>query len=856
MKPAKPRVKTFTGCWTCRSRKVKCDLRRPGCERCEKGGLICGGYDVKLRWTRPIQFDTMGNVTATPTGIKDPDEPQYQRRNVDFVRYKEEYVYYEDMDDELSALSSPPLELISEDKTWIIKKFGVFKGTDKVKKRYVPRKKRKKNQVFINAIEKAQKKLANKKNKVKTADSDSKEGTNLCTPEDMESSSANDDHTSAQQLHSLFEFDMNSLLFPGNEWISNELRDDALLSASAVQGETIPFMGIRQNNTPDTPQTPLTVDNMGKKNGSVNGNCNDGRTSGNDNEDELARVYRLLFHRRGSSDQPPPPTITSETKSGHAKETIGIVPLRNFVELNVPGSTMPRSAIEVIHSQVPDPSIFNRPGNTNPLLDIPTTGVHVHGLARFLLNYYLQNVADLMTVVVLPTNSWKTIYFPRALKALGDLTGIGYTSNSRNSLLNALLAVSCFNLQSKFPKNSPEMKFFLTLGIEFRTQASSFLKRCLSNTVNQERYKDILTAILSMNSIDVVWGTMADCQVHLAICEDFVENRMKTRPKISAKAKALHRIFSFLKLIQDSTSLDKVRTKEIVILDNNSSIDSHISSGISLSNGEFKESLNREDGKIVIEFFSSPSSGKPSPVAFPKGSHDSSGVTTPIFSNIASESYYYPKSNDTDNNILSTDALYGLPNSLILLFSDCVRLARHLEYYRQHNIVTPKAFKKLCTEFEQRILSWKSEWDFKVPGSPDHFVNDTIEGVYHHTMSFYNGLIIYYFTVVKGLTYKYVKHHVQNVLNSLIQLTELIENKGVKIVPLIWQGFMAGCACIDSNLQLEFKEWAAKLCKSGMGSYWGARQIMFEVWRRRLNGEQNDDWFSVYKDWEMNLMLS
>ncbi|CDO93723.1 unnamed protein product [Kluyveromyces dobzhanskii CBS 2104] len=802
----------------------------------------------------------MGDVTATPTGIKHPDEPQYQRRNVDFVRYKEEYVFYEDMDDELSALSSPPLELISENKTWIIKKFGVFKGTDKVKKQYVPRKKRKKNQVFINAVERAQKKLAIKKNKNRSPDSDSKEGTSVESQEDVESSSGTNDHTSAQHLHSLFEFDMSSLLFPGNEWISNELRDDALLSASAMQGEAIPFLGNASNSKDSTPYTPNPVfatDRAATKNGSIctSDSSAHNRSSGSVTEDELAKVYRLLFHRVGSSDLHIP-SLAPKTNPGESHESLGVVPLKNFVELGVSGSNMPSSVIEVIPSQLPDPSIFNSPGNKNPLLEVPTTGVHVHGLARFLLNYYLQNVADLMTVVVLPTNPWKTIYFPRALKALGDLTGIGYTSNSRNSLLNALLAVSCFNLQSKFPKNSPEMKFFLTLGIEFRTQASNFLKRCLANTVKQERYKDILTAILSMNSIDVVWGTMADCQVHLAICEEFVENRMKSRPKISAKAKALHRIFSFLKLIQDSTSLDKVTENEIVISDDDSFATSQISATAASTNGEFKESLNKKDGKIRIEFISSPPSCKPSPTSFPKTSGESPMTTTPIFTNIVSESYYYPKTNDTDNDILSTDALYGLPNSLILLFSDCVRLARHLEYYRQHNIVTPKAFKQLCTEFEQKVLSWKSEWDFKVPGSPTEFINDTIEGVYHHTMSFYNGLIIYYYTIVKSVAYEHVKKYVQKVLDSLCQLSDLIENKGVKIVPLIWQGFMAGCACIDSKLQIEFKEWAAKLCKSGMGSYWGARQIMFEVWRRRLNGEQNDDWLSVYEDWEMNLMLS
>ena len=61
---------------------------------------------------------------------------------------------------------------------------------------------------------------------------------------------------------------------------------------------------------------------------------------------------------------------------------------------------------------------------------------------------------------------------------------------------------------------------------------------------------------------------------------------------------------------------------------------------------------------------------------------------------------------------------------------------------------------------------------------------------------------------------------------------------------------------MDTVLQNRFKDWAASLSKTGMGSYWGARQIMFEVWRRRELKQDNDNWFSVHRDWEMNIMLS
>ncbi|WAO95781.1 Zn(2)-C6 fungal-type domain-containing protein [Fusarium falciforme] len=53
--PRRPRKhgKTFTGCWTCRSRKVKCDEARPRCRHCLKKGIECEGYDIRLHWLPP-----------------------------------------------------------------------------------------------------------------------------------------------------------------------------------------------------------------------------------------------------------------------------------------------------------------------------------------------------------------------------------------------------------------------------------------------------------------------------------------------------------------------------------------------------------------------------------------------------------------------------------------------------------------------------------------------------------------------------------------------------------------------------------------------------------------------------------
>lgn len=74
----KPRTKTFTGCWTCRDRRVKCDDEHPHCRRCQRSGLQCGGFGLRLGWSptpggrshrRQLRSLTHGGDGLSPTAV-------------------------------------------------------------------------------------------------------------------------------------------------------------------------------------------------------------------------------------------------------------------------------------------------------------------------------------------------------------------------------------------------------------------------------------------------------------------------------------------------------------------------------------------------------------------------------------------------------------------------------------------------------------------------------------------------------------------------------------------------------------------------------------------------------------------
>ncbi|SGZ39641.1 uncharacterized protein HGUI_01841 [Hanseniaspora guilliermondii] len=153
-------------------------MTRPFCNTCKsKNKLVCEGYDVKLRWSDPIEFDIYGDVSANPKNSKildsDNKDPQYQRRKIKFLHYKKEYMYYEDMDEELSLLNKALThyrDKLSGGNTWMIEKFGVFEGIkfEKIlKKKELKKMKSKKAAVKNKRITAAKKRIIKKSHKKK-----------------------------------------------------------------------------------------------------------------------------------------------------------------------------------------------------------------------------------------------------------------------------------------------------------------------------------------------------------------------------------------------------------------------------------------------------------------------------------------------------------------------------------------------------------------------------------------------------------------------------------------------------------------------------------------------------------------
>ncbi|KAI1342564.1 fungal-specific transcription factor domain-containing protein, partial [Xylariaceae sp. FL0016] len=126
------RTKTFTGCWTCRSRKVKCDEAKPSCRVCIDKNLVCQGYGTRLQWLPPeTGFDVLGEGLASSEQAGPAAEAEQQRclRRYIFNEPPRRILAWRRVDEILQTIDAAEYDLGPRDGVELalhIENFGVF----------------------------------------------------------------------------------------------------------------------------------------------------------------------------------------------------------------------------------------------------------------------------------------------------------------------------------------------------------------------------------------------------------------------------------------------------------------------------------------------------------------------------------------------------------------------------------------------------------------------------------------------------------------------------------------------------------------------------------------------------------
>lgn len=576
---------------------------------------------------------------------------------------------------------------------------------------------------------------------------------------------------------------------------------------------------------------------------------------------------------------------------------------------------------------IPTINLVNNFLSTDFTLGFPTNSLHFSPEARKVLHHYINQVSKIMTVVTHDSTPWKKIYLPRAINAIGSLTALGITTPARNSLLHALLSVSSFHLASKYPENSERRNHFTKFAQRLKKTAARYLSQCKATPTSDLEHKDMMTAVLSMVSIDVFSGEMAACSRHLKSCKKYILTQRNSSSENSKETKVLYRIYSFLNLLQDSTNItpdrldssvlddsewNYIREMEDLGLDSSIETASAMDSDVNFPN--FDDSRNNNSLSHNLSVFNNSHSDHSMPhnitstdflhldfsclEGFESNMHF--GANSPI-SDSDNQSNVYNGNNQLDwdamlqdlssfgNNlgfpvalspsrtadsssslpskniknfyeaeIVSTYAMYGIPDSLTILFSRVVKLARQGCYLKAVGKAPPKLLETFKSKYEKidiQLHKWLTE--FKEHQIPPEFTQDTRVAFYLHTIAFYHSLVIYHCTVTKDINSENLQDTVRLVLKYLQRMLELNRNRECPvIVPLLFPAFIAACEACDEQLAQDFDKWFDQMTIDGLGTYSQAREVVKEVWRRRRHGLPNQRWYEIIHESNINILLS
>lgn len=130
------------------------------------------------------------------------------------------------------------------------------------------------------------------------------------------------------------------------------------------------------------------------------------------------------------------------------------------------------------------------------------TSLYVDSIVGELLHNYIHVVADLLQPAHHTDNPYRSLYIPTAIEAAADGVFVGASgtgSQAGTALFHALLAVSAFHLH----RRQPGQAGYGTQGRMHRIKAFEYLRRSLAVPSMQEYPHTIMSAMLSMVSVDV-----------------------------------------------------------------------------------------------------------------------------------------------------------------------------------------------------------------------------------------------------------------------------------------------------------------------------------------------------------------
>lgn len=289
-------------------------------------------------------------------------------------------------------------------------------------------------------------------------------------------------------------------------------------------------------------------------------------------------------------------------------------------------------------------------------------------------------------------------------------------------------------------------------------------------------------------------GDTSTCGVHLDGAERLINHTCARKSTFSRKAQSLHRIYLYLRVIYESTT---VRRPKSGVSRFSSSLGSHKAFGP-------QPAVPRQH--IIID-------------------------DDEIHSSMMPMAPSVPDSESPVAYMSSYECIYGIPQCLLILLKESIEFIDELNSQRATAEASsiPEALSQTCDHLEQRIMDWPLDERLRRCKVSKNGVSATI--IYHQTRAFLNALIIFFSQGVRLMNHRYLRQYVQAILDSIEAIEQIKAETKILAAPLFWPAFMGATEAFEPRQQKRFREWYSRVELYGIEAVRTGIQVVHEVWR-------------------------
>ncbi|CVK95946.1 related to ARG81-transcription factor involved in arginine metabolism [Fusarium mangiferae] len=450
--------------------------------------------------------------------------------------------------------------------------------------------------------------------------------------------------------------------------------------------------------------------------------------------------------------------------------------------------------------------------------------------APLLLKHFNDDVISHMgSLPINEKSAWKTLHYPSAIMTLSELTMLDVDRDQikRANLATfyALIAVSSFHLSLNsitFPNLARPGDHWKSLSSRTYEAAKQHLKISLEKESqpgpHKAKYKEQLMGISAVLATALLSGNETDTRWCLTEMERLISWRGLTKPSISRRARLLHNIYAWMRIVSESLN---------VYLDENHAIETPFRTTIS-------RSINPEmtlDNFLHLE---------PRKLHGQKTKRDIKDI------------HLADASQDHENMYMQ---IYGVPETWLSLVSQITRLANvmdRLSASKKSDAEALMALQPRASYLENAVCLFRSRHNESTtmsaspsaPGGTPHM---------HMVRALASALVIFFYRRIRNVNPLVLQDSVNDVVESLHAFDEALERNNLLGPGTAWPAFIAGAEA-RARQRRDIEEWLDKgFGRSGFESYRASKEVLVEVWRRRdeAEGMPSGDvctWMEVCRD--------